>query len=113
MSEAIQSQIFKRVYESKVQNQLQIAADRDVARAKSVSMIRRYRDGDLPDIQIPYSDIIRPLQSLAEMDVEVCRMLFSKLVTSLMAQVESHVDTVRPCPTNMGEMCLARESERV
>ncbi|KAG0005263.1 hypothetical protein BGZ65_011584, partial [Modicella reniformis] len=93
VNEAVQSQQFKRAYESKVQNRIQAAADREIAKAKSVSMIRKYRDGDLPDIQIPYSDIIRPLQSLAELDVEICRMLFSKLVTSLMTQVESHTET--------------------
>ncbi|KAF8937820.1 hypothetical protein BGZ58_002088 [Dissophora ornata] len=93
VNEVVQSQQFKRAYESKVQNQMQAAADKEIARTKSVSMIRKYRDGDLPDIQIAYSDIIRPLQSLAEMDVEICRMLFSRLVTSLMAQVESHMES--------------------
>ncbi|KAG0369575.1 hypothetical protein BGZ54_009551 [Gamsiella multidivaricata] len=93
LSEVDQSQRYKRAYESKVQNRMLAAADKEIAKAKSVSMIRKYRDGDLPDIQIPYSDIIRPLQSLAEMDVEICRMIFSKLVISLMAQVESHIET--------------------
>ncbi|KAG0050163.1 hypothetical protein BGZ83_005055 [Gryganskiella cystojenkinii] len=86
----VQSQRFKKVWENKMQRSLQMAADKEVARAKSVSMIRKYRDGDLPDIQISYADIIRPLQSLAEMDVDICRMLFSKLVTGLMGQVESY-----------------------
>ncbi|GJJ77035.1 DNA-dependent protein kinase catalytic subunit [Entomortierella parvispora] len=85
-----QSQRFKKAYETKMQNKMLQAVDREIARAKSVSMIRKYRDGDLPDIQISYSDIIRPLQSLAEMDVDICRMLFSKLVTSLMGQVDSY-----------------------
>ncbi|KAF9184663.1 hypothetical protein BGZ51_003206 [Haplosporangium sp. Z 767] len=93
VDQSTQSQRFKRAYESKVQSQFQAAIERENAKAKSVSIIRKYRDGDLPDIQIKYSDIIRPLQSLAEMDVDICRMLFSKLVTGLMAQVESHVDS--------------------
>ncbi|KAG0303333.1 hypothetical protein BGZ98_006787, partial [Dissophora globulifera] len=92
-SEVDLSRRFKRAYESKVQNRMQAAVDKEIARSKSVSMIRKYRDGDLPDIQIPYSDIIRPLQNLAEMDVEICRMLFSKLVTSLMGQADSHMAT--------------------
>ncbi|KAF9401271.1 hypothetical protein BGX21_002182 [Mortierella sp. AD011] len=91
-SEEAESQYFRRAYEYKMQKKLQTSVDKEIARARSVSMIRKYRDGDLPDIQIPYSDIIRPLQSLAEMDVEICRMLFSKLVTSLMSQVESHME---------------------
>jgi len=93
-----QSQQFKRAYETKIQNRMLQAVDREIARAKSVSMIRKYRDGDLPDIQISYSDIIRPLQNLAEMDVDICRMLFSKLVTSLMGQVDSYNEMVRKQP---------------
>ncbi|KAG0254733.1 hypothetical protein BG011_005543 [Mortierella polycephala] len=93
VDQGTQSQRFKRAYESKMQSQFQAAIDKENAKAKSVSIIRKYRDGDLPDIQIKYSDIIRPLQSLAEMDVDICRMLFSKLVTGLMTQVESHVDS--------------------
>jgi len=73
---------------------MQAAVDKENARAKTVSMIRKYRDGDLPDIQILYSDIIRPLQSLAELDVEICRILFSKLVTGLMAQADSYIEMV-------------------
>ncbi|KAF9439193.1 hypothetical protein BGZ76_009365 [Entomortierella beljakovae] len=92
-SEAAESHFFKRAYEFKSQTKIQSSVDKEIARARSVSMIRKYRDGDLPDIQIPYSDIIKPLQSLAEMDVEICRMLFSKLVTSLMAQVDSQMET--------------------
>lgn len=93
-----QSQMFKRAFENKMQTKMLLAVDREIARAKSVSMIRKYRDGDLPDIQISYSDIIRPLQNLAEMDVDICRMLFSKLVTSLMGQVDSYNEMVRKRP---------------
>ena len=32
----------------------------------AVTMYRRYRAGDLPDIQIKYSDLIAPLQALAQ-----------------------------------------------
>ncbi|KAF9955057.1 hypothetical protein BGZ72_004086 [Mortierella alpina] len=86
------AQRYKRAWETKVNSRMQAAVDKENARAKTVSMIRKYRDGDLPDIQILYSDIIRPLQSLAELDVEVCRMLFSKLVTGLMAQADSYME---------------------
>ncbi|KAF9116341.1 hypothetical protein BGX27_003334 [Mortierella sp. AM989] len=92
VNEAVESQYYKRAYESKVQSRMQSSVDKEIARARSVSMIRKYRDGDLPDIQIPYSDIIQPLQNLAEMDVEICRMLFSRLVTSLISQVDSHME---------------------
>jgi len=40
-------------------------AERKQKRESEVTMYRRYRIGDLPDIQIPYSAIIAPLQGLA------------------------------------------------
>ncbi|KAF9970692.1 hypothetical protein BGZ73_006560 [Actinomortierella ambigua] len=82
------SQLYARMHERSLQSQAIMNLDREKARAKRVSMIRKYRTGDLPDIQIQYSDIIRPLQSLAEMDVEICRVLFSKLVTTLVEMVD-------------------------
>ncbi|KAF9135211.1 hypothetical protein BGW39_004143 [Mortierella sp. 14UC] len=88
---ATQSARFKRFFDAKVQNMAQAAVDKELARAKSVSMIRKYRAGDLPDIQIPHADILKPLQRLAELDVEICRMLFSKLTIALMSQVDSQM----------------------
>ncbi|XP_037079092.1 DNA-dependent protein kinase catalytic subunit-like [Pollicipes pollicipes] len=35
------------------------------ARRVSVELLRRYRHGELPDTEIPYSDLLRPLQALA------------------------------------------------
>ena len=39
------------------------------ARESRVVMYRKYREGDLPDIQIKYSEIIRPLQALANVSL--------------------------------------------
>ena len=41
-------------------------AERKQKRENEVTMYRRYRIGDLPDIQIPHSAIIAPLQALAQ-----------------------------------------------
>ena len=42
------------------------------ARDSRVVMYRQYREGELPDIQIKYSELIRPLQALAQVCVCVC-----------------------------------------
>ena len=39
------------------------------ARGSRVVLYRRYREGELPDIQIKYSDVIRPLQALAQVRI--------------------------------------------
>ena len=41
-----------------------------VARDSRVVMYRKYREGELPDIQIKYSEIIRPLQALAQVSTQ-------------------------------------------
>lgn len=93
-STSITTSRFVRAYEVKTQHASRVRADKELAKTRSVAMIRKYRDGDLPDIQISYADILRPLQNLAEMDVDVCRMLFSKLVTGLLHQVSVNSDKV-------------------
>ncbi|KAF9419367.1 hypothetical protein BGZ94_009435, partial [Podila epigama] len=89
-STSITTSRFIRAFENRTLHQTRVRVDKELARTKSVAMIRKYREGDLPDIQISYADILRPLQILAEMDVEICRMLFSKLVTSLLHQANTN-----------------------
>jgi DNA-dependent protein kinase catalytic subunit len=45
------------------------------ARAHKVTMMRSYRVGELPDIEIKTSDVLRPLTALAERDPLVARTL--------------------------------------
>ena len=37
-------------------------------------MYRKYREGDLPDIQIKHSDLITPLQALAQVCIGFYRL---------------------------------------
>ena len=41
-----------------------------VARENRVVMYRKYRTGDLPDIQIKYSELIAPLQAVAQVSFD-------------------------------------------
>ncbi|XP_022110985.1 DNA-dependent protein kinase catalytic subunit-like isoform X2 [Acanthaster planci] len=54
----------------------------------TVTMYRRYRTGDLPDIQIKYSDLIAPLQALAQRDASLARLLFSSLFRGIFSEIE-------------------------
>nr|XP_032800417.1 DNA-dependent protein kinase catalytic subunit-like [Petromyzon marinus] len=49
-----------------------------------VRLYRSYRLGELPDIQIPHSAIIAPLQALAQCDAPVARMLLGSLLGGLL-----------------------------
>lgn len=41
-------------------------ADQRLQKDAQVTLYRNYRVGDFPDIQIPYSSLITPLQALAQ-----------------------------------------------
>lgn len=54
------------------------------ARKRKVSLLRSYRDGELPDIQaLSVSEIIRPLQALILKDAPLARIAFSWLFTEV------------------------------
>ena len=44
-----------------------------------VEKYRNYRIGDFPDIQIKFSELIAPLQVLAQRDSQVAMMLFESI----------------------------------
>ena len=50
-------------------------------------MYRKYRKGELPDIQIPPSALIAPLQAVAFQDNETAKILFTSLLTSIRKQI--------------------------
>ncbi|MBN3311515.1 PRKDC kinase, partial [Atractosteus spatula] len=64
------------------------AAERTLRREAQVTLYRRYRHGDLPDIQIPYSSLIAPLQALAQRDSTLAKQLLSTLFCGILAQME-------------------------
>ncbi len=49
------------------------------SRDHKVVMYRNYRAGELPDIQIKHSELIVPLQALAQHDSVLARQLFGVL----------------------------------
>ncbi|KND04346.1 uncharacterized protein SPPG_00077 [Spizellomyces punctatus DAOM BR117] len=61
-----------------------------IARARTVTLARKYRIGELPDIEIQHSEIINPLQALAMRDSEVGQQVFSSLVASVLGHVDDY-----------------------
>uniref|UniRef100_A0A8C9Y6S2 DNA-dependent protein kinase catalytic subunit n=1 Tax=Sander lucioperca TaxID=283035 RepID=A0A8C9Y6S2_SANLU len=53
-----------------------------------VTLYRNYRVGDFPDIQIPYSSLIAPLQALAQRDPILAKQLFSSLFAGILQEME-------------------------
>ena len=52
-----------------------------------VVMYRKYRVGELPDIMIKHSDLIVPLQALAQLDYKVGQLLFTSIFSAVLSQL--------------------------
>ncbi|KAL8588517.1 hypothetical protein ACOMHN_043866 [Nucella lapillus] len=72
-------------------------------RENQVTLYRKYRIGDLPDIQINYSYIIAPLQALAHRDSTVARLLFSAVFQAIYEE-RSKVKTEREVEEVKGQV---------
>ena len=72
-----QSNTYFAIKQRRTQQQREAAAQRQkAARDHQVVMYRKYRLGELPDIQIKHSELIVPLQAAAQHDPILGRQLF-------------------------------------
>ncbi|XP_068381983.1 DNA-dependent protein kinase catalytic subunit isoform X2 [Eschrichtius robustus] len=55
-----------------------------------VVLYRSYRRGDLPDIQIPHSSLVAPLQAVAQRDPLIAKQLFSSLCSGILKELDKH-----------------------
>ncbi|OUM61430.1 hypothetical protein PIROE2DRAFT_12583, partial [Piromyces sp. E2] len=58
------------------------------AKDKLVYTLRNYKEGELPDIQIKYKEIIQPLQALAIADIDISKNLFIMILNSIWSKKE-------------------------
>ncbi|CAF3871944.1 unnamed protein product [Rotaria magnacalcarata] len=72
----------------KKENEKQFLNEIKLKQENQVEKYRTYRIGELPDIQIRYSDIIIPLQALAQYDNHIARLLYASLFTSIFNSLE-------------------------
>ncbi|KAI4806497.1 hypothetical protein KUCAC02_017321 [Chaenocephalus aceratus] len=64
-------------------------ADQRLRKEAQVTLYRNYRVGDFPDVQIPYSSLIAPLQALAQRDPILAKQLFSSLFAGILQEMEN------------------------
>lgn len=79
---------FARRQNEKKQNEKQFLDEIKLKQENQVEKYRTYRIGELPDIQIRNSDIIIPLQALAQYDNHTARLLYASLFTSILNALE-------------------------
>ena len=64
---------------------------RKETRQKKITLFRKYREGELPDIEIKYKEILDPLQSLARRDIDIARQLLTLIFASLYSKMKEGV----------------------
>lgn len=67
------------------------------------TIYRKYRKGELPDIQIPPSALIAPLQAVALKDHLTAKMLFCHLLTAIRRQVVEIQGNDRDFASNLNQ----------
>ncbi|XP_040828526.1 DNA-dependent protein kinase catalytic subunit [Ochotona curzoniae] len=67
--------------EKEIQSELRMKQDAQVV------LYRKYRLGDLPDIQIKHSSLIAPLQAVAQRDPIIAKQLFSSLFSAILKEM--------------------------
>ncbi|CAN9506484.1 unnamed protein product [Ophioblennius macclurei] len=72
-------------------------ADQRLRKEAQVTLYRSYRVGDFPDIQIPYSNLIAPLQALAQRDPILAKQLFSSLFAGILQEMEKQQSRQESC----------------
>ncbi|EDV28309.1 uncharacterized protein TRIADDRAFT_20924, partial [Trichoplax adhaerens] len=77
-------------YAKRERRKKQLREQQKIARENKVVMYRKYRDGELPDIQIKHSELIAPFQALAQLDNTIARMLFASLFHGIFSQIEEN-----------------------
>ena len=72
-------QIEKKTKEDELKKQFKMK------RSNHVEKYRQYRIGDFPDIQIKFSELIAPLQALAQRDSLIAMKLFESIFVSIVS----------------------------
>uniref|UniRef100_A0A3Q2XVH6 DNA-dependent protein kinase catalytic subunit n=1 Tax=Hippocampus comes TaxID=109280 RepID=A0A3Q2XVH6_HIPCM len=75
--------------QKEVQRQKRLKVIDELRKEAQVTLYRNYRVGDFPDIQIPYSNLIAPLQAVAQRDPILAKQLFSSLFSGILHEMET------------------------
>lgn len=74
------------------------------ARRKKVQLYRRYRTGELPDLNIPLKDIAKPLQALCERDPVVARLVFAEIYRVIYSSPQTSPEVCRSIKATLGRI---------
>ncbi|XP_060099810.1 DNA-dependent protein kinase catalytic subunit [Heteronotia binoei] len=81
------SLIYARQSVAELKQEKELKTELKMKHDAQVTLYRRYRQGDLPDIQIEFSSLITPLQGLAQRDSTLAKELFSSLFAGILEEM--------------------------
>lgn len=84
---------FAKQHQKKLTQSERLEKERKGRRHAQVSLLRSYRSGDLPDIQITFADVIKPLKALCSRDNIIARQVVTSIVTSVIQDSDSEATT--------------------
>ncbi|CAF4109608.1 unnamed protein product, partial [Rotaria sordida] len=87
--------IFRPAYFARRQNEKKETEKQflNEIKLKQENQVEKYRIGELPDIQIRYSNVIIPLQALAQHDNHIARLLYASVFTSILNSLENKLSS--------------------
>ncbi|KAL2645175.1 hypothetical protein R1flu_012762 [Riccia fluitans] len=85
LANSARSQVIRSVVNANKRREAR-AAQQASERANKVRIMRRYRTGELPDIEITHEDILAPLSSLSEKDGTFARLFLTLICRTVYAQ---------------------------
>jgi hypothetical protein len=76
-------------------------AEQRLKMGQKVVMYRKYKSGELPDVGIKFSDILRPLQALCLLDTSIAAITFGMLYDQLVSKLLIHSSGQLPSDASM------------
>lgn len=98
-----QSKFFARKQIEKKTRDEDLRKQLKAKRESHVEKYRSYRIGDFPDIQIKYSELIAPLQALAQKDSHLAMILFESIFVSILSEI-SYLKNEQDCNNTFNEL---------
>uniref|UniRef100_F6UGH4 DNA-dependent protein kinase catalytic subunit n=1 Tax=Xenopus tropicalis TaxID=8364 RepID=F6UGH4_XENTR len=88
------SLIYARKGTAEQKREKAIKIEQKLKQDAQITLYRNYRHGELPDIQIAYSNLIAPLQALAQRDPTMAKLLFSSLFSGILSETASNASLI-------------------
>ncbi|XP_045147611.1 DNA-dependent protein kinase catalytic subunit [Echinops telfairi] len=80
--------IYARKGAAEHKREKEIKSELKMKQNAQVILYRSYRQGDLPDIQIKHSNLIAPLQAVAQRDPIIAKQLFGSLFSGILKEMD-------------------------